>query len=79
MADDVLQFCISTSRRCLGTIKEWQTDGDAAVAAIKDALDAKFNGPWHVVAGKHYGSKVVHEARHFCMFYLKDLAVTIWR
>ena len=45
-----------------GHNKWWQTDGDAAVAAIKDALDAKFNGPWHVVVGKHYGSKDVHEA-----------------
>lgn len=79
MADDQVQFCITAARRHLSTIKEWQTDGDAAVSAIKDALDVKYGGPWHVVVGKHYGSKVIHEARHFCCFYVKDLCVTIWR
>lgn len=81
MPDDVLAFCIEAARKHVGPIDStrWQADGDAAVQAMKDALDARFGPQWHVVAGKAFGSKVSHEAKSFAFFYLGDKAVLIFR
>ncbi len=79
MPDDVLAFCIDAARRHLGPIAVWQKEGDAAVERIKAELDAAFQPAWQVIAGKHFGSRVTHDARNFTMFYLGDKAVCIFK
>ena len=79
MSDDMAKFCIELAKEhltpCLNT---WQADGDGAVAAIKEALDAKFGPSWGVIAGKHWGATITHDARHFINFVLgKDINVTV--
>jgi hypothetical protein len=61
----------------MATVKaeEWQAGGDAVVQAIKDEFDATYGASWHVVVGKHFGSKVTHDAKHFAFFYLDVSAV----
>ena len=79
MSDDMAKFCIELAKEhltpCLNT---WQADGDGAVAAIKEALDAKFGPSWGVIAGKHWGATITHDAKHFINFVLgKDINVTV--
>lgn len=33
------------------------------VQVIKEAMDKKFGGPWHVVAGNCFSFEVTHEVR----------------
>jgi dynein light chain LC8-type len=79
MADDMLQVCISVAQKHISSCENWREGGDEAVAAMKEALDAQFGTNWTVAVGKHFGSKVTHEAKHFCNFYLGDLCVLIFR
>jgi hypothetical protein len=79
MSDDMAKFCIELAKEhltpCLNT---WQADGDGAVAAIKEALDAKYGPSWSVIAGKHWGATITHDAKHFINFVLgKDINVTV--
>ena len=79
MADDMVKECIAIARAKIGGLKDWASEGDAAVLAVKEALDAKYLPQWHVVVGKHFGSKVTHDAKHYVAFYLGDLLVLCFR
>ena len=74
-----LKDCIDITSKNFESVKEWQTDGDAAVQAIKKELDDKYGAYWHVIAGKSFGSKVTHETKEMCFFYLGDKAVLIFK
>jgi len=71
MDEAMLRHAIETARKHIGGLKEdWQTAGDAVVAAIKEEFDATYGPSWHVIIGKHFGSKVTHDSRHFAFFYI---------
>jgi hypothetical protein len=63
MPDDMLRFVIDCARRNLAATVDWYKDGDGTVQAIKQELDAAYAPQFHVVIGKHFGSKVTHEVR----------------
>lgn len=79
MPDDMLRHCIDLARQHIGGCADWQKDGDAAVQSIKSTLDESYGAQWHVVAGKHFGSRVTHDAKHFTFFYLADKAVLMFK
>ena len=79
MSDDMVRFCIELAKEHLTPcLKSWQADGDGAVALMKEALDAKYGPSWGVIAGKHWGACITHDAKHFINFVLgKDINVTV--
>ncbi len=79
MPDDTLRFCVDLARSTLAGVGDWQAGGDAAVQAMKDALDAAHGPSWHVIVGKHFGSRVTHDAKLFTFFYVGDKAVLIFK
>ncbi len=79
MPDDVLKFCIDLARNTLAGVTDWQSGGDAAVSTMKEALDAQYGATWHVIAGKHFGSRVTHDSKNFTFFYVGDKAVLIFK
>ncbi len=79
MPDDMLRHSIECARKNLLGLADWQKDGDAAVQRIKDEFDATYGPNWHVAAGKHFGSRVTHDAKNFVFFYLEDKAVLIFK
>ena len=79
MPDDLLRFCIDLARTTLAGVTDWQAEGDAAVQTMKDKLDAAYVPTWHVICGKHFGSKVTHEAKHYVFFYVGDKAVLMFK
>jgi len=79
MPDDMLRHCINLARKTLTSITDWQTEGDTAVQTMKDDLDNTYGATWHVICGKHFGSKVTHDAKHFTFFYVDDKAVLIFK
>ncbi|KZP01854.1 hypothetical protein CALVIDRAFT_474724 [Calocera viscosa TUFC12733] len=48
-------------------------------AYIKREFDRRYQPTWHVVVGKNYGSYVTHETKHFIYFYIRSLAILIWK
>jgi hypothetical protein len=78
MADDQLRSIIELAQKHLGGLKNWQEEGNAAVSSMKEALDTQYGPHWTVIAGKHWGASITHDARHFINFILgKDLDVTV--
>ncbi|RYG47457.1 hypothetical protein EON67_08555, partial [archaeon] len=71
MDDSQLRACIGIAAAALARVDDWQAGGDAAVEAIRAKLEEAYGPHWHVVVGKHFGSKVTHHARHFAFFYIK--------
>jgi dynein light chain LC8-type len=79
MPDDVLAFCVQLAKAELAKVHDWQAEGDATVASCKAALDKAYGENWHVVIGKHFGSKVTHEAKMFAFFYVGDRACLFFK
>jgi dynein light chain LC8-type len=81
MPDDVVRDIIDICRQKISTISvsNWQSEGDAALVAIKEYLDNKYLPQWTVAAGKHFGTKITHDSKHFISFYLGDYLVVIFR
>lgn len=79
MPDDLLKLCVDLAHKHVAPCDDWQKKGDDAVQAMKAALDEAYGPQFHVVAGKHFGSRVTHDAKHFCFFYVGDKAVLIFK
>lgn len=79
MPDDMLRHAIDVSRKELGSLTDWQKEADGAVQKIKDVFDSTYGPSWHVVVGKHFGSRVTHDSKNFVFFYLEDKAVLIFK
>jgi dynein light chain LC8-type len=46
---------------------------------IKNFFDKKYSPNWHVVVGKHFASYVTHQVKHYCFFYIGQLAILIYK
>ena len=78
MEVEMVRTCIELGKKHLGELKNWQEEGNTAVQNMKDALDAKYGPHWTVIAGKHWGASITHDATHFINYVLgKDLNVTV--
>ncbi|PWN90151.1 hypothetical protein FA10DRAFT_106573 [Acaromyces ingoldii] len=62
----------------MSALSQFTVEKDIA-AHVKRTMDMAFGATWHVVVGKHYGSYVTHESKHFIYFYLGQIAFLIWR
>jgi len=71
MDETQLRFAIETTRKHCAGCADWHKEGDAVVSRIKEEFDASYGPFWHVIIGKHFGSKVTHDAKQFCFFYLE--------
>ena len=69
---------LEISQSALGCSKYWLGDF-ADPKRMKDALDAQYGSVWHVVCGKHFGSKVTHDAKFFTFFYVGDKGVLLFK
>ena len=63
----------------------WQrgvTRGHARVQVaqyIRKAFVDKYNGVWHCIVGRNFGSYVTHETKHFIYFYLGQVAILLFK
>ncbi len=75
----MVRECIGLARSKMEGVTDWRAQGDGVVLAIKETLDAKYLPQWHIAAGKHFGSKLTHDAKHFISFYLGDHLFVMFR
>ncbi|XP_034885740.1 dynein light chain 1, cytoplasmic-like [Mirounga angustirostris] len=48
-------------------------------AQIKKEFDKKYNPTWHCIVGRHFGSYVTHETKHFIYFCLGQVAILLFK
>ncbi|XP_072023447.1 dynein light chain LC6, flagellar outer arm-like [Amphiura filiformis] len=46
---------------------------------VKKEFDRKYGPTWHCIVGKHFGSYVTHETKHFIYFYIGQMAVLLFK
>ncbi|OEH74697.1 dynein light chain [Cyclospora cayetanensis] len=68
-SEDVLEAAVEAARRGYGSllkneIRLWQQ----LALVIKEAMEKKCSGAWHVVVGRHFGAFITHQVK--CMVYL---------
>ena len=94
MPDDILKDAIETSRRILGEVTDFESQGiffysfhtlsyffqglDCA-EKIKTEFDIRWSPHWHCIIGRNFGSFVTHETKNFIFFYLGDKAIMLFK
>ncbi|KHJ95652.1 dynein light chain type 1 [Oesophagostomum dentatum] len=75
MSEEMQEYAITIAQSGIG---QFQLEKDIA-AYIKMEFD-KMHGPsWHCVVGKNFGSYVTHETNHFIYFYVKHIAIMLFK
>lgn len=75
MSEDMQQDAIESAVQAL------QSEGTSKEIAgyIKKEFDRKYGPTWHCIVGKHFGSFLSHESKHFLYFILNDTALLLFR
>ncbi|XP_033754998.1 dynein light chain 2, cytoplasmic-like [Pecten maximus] len=72
MAEDMQQDCATQA------LEKYNIEKDIA-AYIKKEFDKKYNPTWHCIVGRNFGSYVIHETKHFLYFYLRQVAILLFK
>ncbi|VDP72130.1 unnamed protein product [Echinostoma caproni] len=59
-------------------IERYSVEKDIA-AHVKKEMDKRFGPTWHCVCGRHFGSYVTHESKHFIYFYIGQVAIMLFK
>ncbi|TMS36022.1 hypothetical protein L596_003290 [Steinernema carpocapsae] len=59
-------------------ITKFKVEKDVATF-IKEEFDRKYTPSWHCVVGRNFGSYVTHESNHFIYFYMKHIAIMLYK
>ena len=46
---------------------------------VRGLFVKKYNGVWHCIVGRNFGSYVTHETKHFIYFYLGQVAILLFK
>jgi len=46
---------------------------------VRDLFVKKYNGVWHCIVGRNFGSYVTHEAKHHIYFYTGQTGVLLFK
>lgn len=76
MNDVMLKHAIDSARKHIAEVADFQKEGDTVVSKLKAEFDTAYGPNWHVIIGKHFGSRVTHDSKCFAFFYLD---VSRWR
>ncbi|CAJ0609170.1 unnamed protein product [Cylicocyclus nassatus] len=75
MAEEMQQDAIVAAQYA---IQKFQIEKDIA-SYLKMEFDRKYGPSWHCVVGRNFGSYVTHETNHFIYFYIKHIAVMLFK
>ncbi|XP_076659511.1 dynein axonemal light chain 4-like [Halictus rubicundus] len=77
MSEDMKQEAIEI---CVTATEKYTDNYEHAARAIKDSLDKRFGGPFHVVVGESFASAVTYQEKTLLyMFNGGNVAVLVWR
>ncbi|KAI8065583.1 dynein light chain 1, cytoplasmic [Gongronella butleri] len=75
MSEEMQQEVIEV---CTTGLEKYQIEKDIA-AHIKREFDKKYGPTWHCVVGRHFGSFVTHESKHFIYLYHGQMAILLFK
>lgn len=56
-----------------------ESNFDAVPALIKQSVERRFGGTWHVCVGEGFGFDVSHQQEHVCHVLMGRQAVLLWK
>ena len=75
MNEDMIADAVKTAKEAFA---QYTVERDRA-RHIKQAFDRKYQGCWHCIVGKDYGSYVSHESKHFINFYIDNYSILLFK
>ncbi|KAL4423579.1 hypothetical protein ABPG77_004619 [Micractinium sp. CCAP 211/92] len=73
MKQEIVDVCVTACER-------HAADVEKCTQVIKEALDRRYGGPWHVVVGKTFAYEVTHECKHYLYMYVGGTTgVLVWK
>ncbi|KAL5962785.1 Dynein light chain 2 cytoplasmic [Taenia solium] len=75
MAEELQLLAVNTASDAL---ESCQKPRDIA-RFIKKTFDEQLYPGWMCVVGQAFGSQVTHQTRHYIYFFIRDLAVLLWK
>uniref|UniRef100_A0A7S2Y0J6 Dynein light chain n=1 Tax=Fibrocapsa japonica TaxID=94617 RepID=A0A7S2Y0J6_9STRA len=80
LPEDKKDFAITTSSNALTTLLNGELNYYQDVSKIiKHEFESKYEGTWHVVVGKAFGSFVTHQTRRIIYFFLGEVGFLIFK
>ena len=65
---------------CVNACEKHSLSNENAAKMIKETLDKRFGGSWHVIVGEGYGFDISYELKALMyMFFAGNLAVLAWK
>ncbi|CAG9334976.1 unnamed protein product [Blepharisma stoltei] len=75
MTDDMRDDAIKEAR-----IAAEQKESEKEISqAIKKFFDNKYSPCWHCIVGKSFNGYVSYQTKHFIFFYVKQIAVLLYK
>ena len=74
MATETQEVVVMAMDKFLAAGK-WET----AARMIKETMDKKWGGSWHVVAGEGFGFRVTHQAKLMMHVYYNKVGVVVYK
>ena len=75
MSEEMQQDAIDCA---IQAMEKFNIEKDIA-AYMKKEFDRKYIPTWHAIVGKNFGSYVTHETKHFIYFYVRQVAVLLFK
>ncbi|KAF3420854.1 hypothetical protein E2986_01014 [Frieseomelitta varia] len=73
MKQEVMEICVTATEK-------YTDNHELAARNIKDSLDKRFGGPFHVVIGESYACAVTYQAKSLLYMYnAGNIAILVWR
>lgn len=73
MKQEAMEMCVTATEK-------FSDNYEHAARSIKDSLDKRFGGPFHVVVGESYACSVTYQEKALLYMYNSgNLAILAWR
>ncbi|XP_036356653.1 dynein light chain 4, axonemal-like [Octopus sinensis] len=78
-SDMVPEMKTETLELVIVACEKFVDNNELAARSIKEAMDKKFKGRWHVVVGEGFGFEITYELHKLLyLFFGGNLAILIW-
>eukprot|EP00055_Hartaetosiga_balthica_P014094 m.75612 g.75612 ORF g.75612 m.75612 type:complete len:96 (-) comp8487_c0_seq2:1057-1344(-) len=74
--EEMLAECTESAQTA---IEKHSSSNENASKMLKEIMDKKFGGPWHVVIGETFGFEVTHQLTNILYMYFNNLAILVWK
>ncbi|TNN04866.1 Dynein light chain 1, cytoplasmic [Schistosoma japonicum] len=75
MSEELQRFAVDTTADAM----DINTIEKDVACKIKKAFDKQYGPTWHCIVGNDFGSYVTHESGYFIYFYLRHVAILLFK